>query len=162
VEPRSEDASPSGVGHARQHDMTAMAAIPADRRILLLPHCLRRSSICKAGYSKAGLECAGCASECSINRLRDAALKLGYRGVCVAPGGRLAVNYVRELRPDGIVAVACHKELDEGIGNIDEIGDGNYHPVVVVIALTRDGCVDTEVDLEPALKIVAAGCSILM
>ncbi len=141
-----------------RQDIASLAAVPAGRRILLLPHCLRHSDICKARYSKAGLECAGCSADCAINRLRDTALSLGYGGVCVAPGGSLAVNYVRQVRPDGIVAVACQKELDEGVGTLDEIGGGDYHPAVVVIALTRDGCVDTEVELGPALEIVSAGC----
>jgi hypothetical protein len=90
--------------------------------------------------------------------LRDAALRLGYGGVCIAPGGSLAVNYVRQFRPDGIVAVACRRELEEGVGNINEIAGDGYHPAIVVIALTRDGCVDTEVELESALEIVSAGC----
>ncbi len=154
-----EHSSQSGERTLTQHDITNLAAIPAGRRILLLPHCLRHSDICQAKYSKLGLECAECNSECAINRLRDAALRLGYKGVCVAPGGRLAVNYIRQTRPDGIVAIACQKELDEGVGSVNDLGGDNYHPAVVVISLTRDGCVDTEVDLEPALKIVSAGCS---
>jgi geranylgeranyl diphosphate synthase type II len=141
-----------------EHDIIRLAAVPAGRRILLLPHCLRHSDICQAKYSKAGLECAGCNADCAINRLRDAALRLGYGGVCVAPGGSLAVNYIRQIRPDGIVAVACQKELEEGVGSVGEIGADGYRPVIVVIPLTRDGCVDTEVELGPALEIVSAGC----
>ena len=141
-----------------QDDITRLAAILANRRILLLPHCLRHSDTCEAKYNKLGLQCAACNPDCAINRLRDAAFRLGYKGVCVAPGGRLAVNYVSETRPEAIVAIACQKELEQGVNNVNILDGDGYHPLLVIIPLSRDGCVDTEVDLEPALKTVSAGC----
>jgi len=89
--------------------------------------------------------------------LRQAALDLDYKGVCVAPGGRLAVTYISETRPDAIVAVACQKELEEGIANVGGLDDNGYRPLIVVIPLSRDGCVDTEVEVGPALEIVSTG-----
>ena len=141
-----------------QDDIIRLAVVPANRRILLLPHCLRHSDTCEAKYNTLGLQCAGCNPDCAINLLRDAALRLGYKGVCVAPGGRLAVNYISETRPDAIVAIACQKELEEGVNNVNGLDGNGYRPLLVVIPLARDGCVDTEVDLEPALKTVSAGC----
>ena len=67
-------------------DINKLAAIPMAERILLLPHCLRRTDTCKAKYSKLGLECAECNPDCAINYLRSSALRLGYKGVCVAAG----------------------------------------------------------------------------
>ncbi len=139
-------------------DITELSRVPAEERVLLLPHCLRRTETCRAKYSKLGLECVGCNHDCPVNQLRSAALDLGYRGVCVAPGGRLAVNYVSERRPAAIVAVACQKELDEGVGNVHGIDGNGYAPVIVVIPLSRDGCVDTEVELGAALEVIRAGC----
>ncbi len=135
-----------------------LKSIPPGERILLLPHCLRRVDTCQAKYSKQGLECVACNPECAINRLRAAAIKLGYKGVCVAPGGKLAVNYINENRPGGIVAVACQKELDEGVGSIEGITGNGYSPAIAIIPLSRDGCVDTEVDLGLALNILCSGC----
>ena len=140
-----------------QDNITKLATVPAGRRILLLPHCLRHADKCKAKYDKHGLQCARCSPDCAVNRLRQAALDLDYKGVCVAPGGRLAVTYISETRPDAIVAVACQKELEEGIANVGGLDDNGYRPLIVVIPLSRDGCVDTEVEVGPALEIVSTG-----
>lgn len=137
-----------------------LAFIDNSERILLLPHCLRRSETCQGKYTKHGLECCGCNPECPVNRLSQMAIKLNYKGVCVAPGGRLAINYVKETRPRAIVAVACQKELDEGIRSVREIdGEDCSDTIIVVIPLSKEGCVDTEVDEEEALEIIALGCS---
>ncbi|MBC7338063.1 MAG: DUF116 domain-containing protein, partial [Clostridia bacterium] len=34
--------------------------IPYERRLLLLPHCMRNASLCAASYSREGLACLGC------------------------------------------------------------------------------------------------------
>ena len=71
------------------------------------------------------------------------------------------MQYVKENNPRGIVAVACHKELDEGIHGVRELADVDGPELPIVIApLTKDGCVDTEVDVEQALEIIALGCSL--
>jgi hypothetical protein len=137
-----------------------LALIDASERILLIPHCLRRSETCQGKYTRWGLECCECNPECPVNRLSRVAIKLGYKGVCVAPGGRLAVNYVKETRPKAIVAVACQKELNEGIRGVREMDGGDDSTIpIVVIPLSKDGCVDTEVNEEQALGMVALGCS---
>ena len=139
-----------------------LSLIHPSQRILLLPHCLRPSQTCPGKYSKQGLECPeDCAEDCTIGRLRRAALSLGYKGVCIAPGGRLAMNYVKENSPKGIVAVACQKELEEGIHGVRElIENDKLAPPIVIIPLVKDGCVDTEVDEEQALRMITLGCSL--
>jgi uncharacterized protein len=134
--------------------------IEASERILLLPHCLRRSESCRAKYGEDGLECRGCNPDCPVNHLTRAAARHGYKGVCVAPGGRLAVNYVSKKRPRAIVAVACNKELEEGARAVRELAGkgGPAAPVIVVIPLSKDGCIDTEVDVAQALETIALGC----
>lgn len=134
-----------------------LASIEVSGRILLLPHCLRRADTCQGKYSKWGLECVECNPECPVNLLRSTAIKHGYKGVCVAPGGRLAVKYVKETRPKAVVAVACEKELEEGVHGVQEAAEGEA-PLMVVIPLTRDGCVDTEVDIDEARRIISIGC----
>jgi len=137
-----------------------LSLVHPSRRILLLPHCLRRSETCQGKYGKWGLECRECNPECPVNRLRRAALDLGYKGVCIAPGGRLALNYVKENHPEAIVAVACRKELEEGIHGVQGLSSSDeLMPPIIVIPLTKDGCVDTDVDEEQALEMIALGCS---
>ena len=43
------------------------------------------------------------------------------------------------------------KELDD---------NDKLMPSIVVVPLTTDGCVDTEVDEEQALEVIASGCSL--
>lgn len=82
-------------------------------------------------------------------------MRLGYKGVCVAPGGALALRFVREAKPRAVVAVACAKELQEGEEAV--AGSGSTRPLVAVVPLSRDGCVDTEVNLDEALALLRVG-----
>ncbi len=153
-------ADPSDSGSSMTREERRLAETPPGRRILLLPHCLRRSAHCRAKYNREGLQCVGCRPDCPVNRLRTAASELGYGGVCVSPGGRLAVRYVKEIRPEAIVAVACPQELEEGMEAVSRLSNGrNSAPVVVVVPLLKDGCVDTEVDVEAAIGKLSLGCA---
>lgn len=134
----------------------AFAAIPPGERLLLLPHCLRPSASCPGRPSKEGFICPpDCKLSCAIGALRREAQRLGYKGVCVAPGGALALRFVRELAPKAILAIACHKELLEGKEAVEELPAP--HPIILPLPLLRDGCVDTEVDLKEALHLVRLG-----
>ncbi len=136
-----------------------LAVIPPADRILLLPHCLRRTATCRAPYDSRGLQCLHCNPDCPVNQLTAAAEELGYGGICVAPGGRLALKFVTEMKPRAIVAVACEKELEEGIHGVREkAAEMGLLPLVAVIPLARDGCIDTEVDIEQAIVVLSAGC----
>jgi hypothetical protein len=152
---RSTSTTETSSASLSTEEMKLARIVPLDR-ILLLPHCLRRSATCQAKYGSMGLECNKCNDQCPVNILRNRALSLGYRGVCVAPGGRLALAYVRETKPRGILAVACDKELKEGIEGVTSTFAGSC-PVIVVVPLTKNGCIDTEVDLAYALEKVALG-----
>ncbi len=133
----------------------AMKNVPFSKRVLLLPHCLRPSLDCPGKITKQGLDCTGCDhTECAIYQLRAAAAEAGYKGVCVAPGGRLALRFLTEQQPAGIVAVACAQELEEGIEAVAKMEWEGELPAVTVIPLSRDGCVDTEVDVEAAREII--------
>jgi hypothetical protein len=67
----------------------------------------------------------------------------------------MAVRFVKERRPKGIVAIACPKELEEGVAAVAEMSRGNSDPpAIVTVPLLRDGCVDTEVDVDQALRAI--------
>lgn len=135
-------------------EIRQLEIISPSNRILLLPHCLRRSNKCKAKYNQEGLQCLHCSEECAINILSTVAIKNGYKGICVAPGGRLAVKYVQSKRPEAVVAIACDKELEEGVQGVKELEKDNIGPLMIIIPLLKDGCVDTEVDIEKAKSII--------
>jgi len=69
----------------------------------------------------------------------------------------MALKFVKEYQPEGIVAVACAKELKAGIEGVREMSHGAKMPVIVVIPLLSDGCVDTEVDKEEVLQAINLG-----
>ncbi len=125
------------------------AVAPADR-VLLLSHCLRPSQTCPAKFTKQGLECPDdCTQDCMLLRFRQEARRCGYKGVCIAAGGAMALRFVKEMRPKGIVAVACHKELEAGVDGVKSLTEGLEElPAILVVPLSKDGCVDCEVDVE--------------
>jgi hypothetical protein len=141
-----------------ENDLKKLERINPAERILLLPHCLRQSNTCHARYDQEGLQCASCNSRCSVNVLRAAALEFGYKGVCVAPGGRLAIKYIKEKCPAAVVAVACAKELMEGAEGVKSLAKDQIEPLIVIIPLSKDGCLDTEVEVEEAIVIIRTGC----
>ncbi|MGC9529253.1 MAG: DUF116 domain-containing protein [Candidatus Bipolaricaulaceae bacterium] len=144
---------------AGQGEERTFAAVPPGERLLLLPHCLRPSAACPGRPSRDGFQCPpDCRQACAIGRLRRAAEAAGYKGVCVAPGGSLALRFIKELRPQAILAIACHKELAEGVEAVAEL-DGP-RPAVLTLPLLRDGCVDTEVSVEEALRLVQLGTDV--
>ena len=138
-------------------------SIKPDQRVLLVSHCMRSSEKCTAKMTRTGLGCRDdCSNRCSIGRLRILAEKQGYKGICIAPGGSMALKFIREKNPKGIVAIACMKELAEGVDAVKEFegngrnnGSSNNVPVVISVPLLKDGCVDTEVDEEEAERIIS-------
>ena len=70
-----------------------LASVDPGERILLISHCLRSSENCTARMGKKGLQCRDdCKSRCSVGRLRLVAEECGYKGVCIAPGGSMALK----------------------------------------------------------------------
>lgn len=140
------------------NDPASLRKVAPENRILLLPHCLRLSQRCTARYDRdEGLLCESCQEDCPINQLKTAAEKRGFGGICIAPGGSLAIRYVEKHHPQGIIAIACAKELELGIQAVVSLSDNGNNPhemVLLTIPLCRDGCVDTEVDLEVAREAI--------
>jgi hypothetical protein len=137
-----------------------MLGIDVSRRVLLISHCLRESRTCVADTTEKGIECVSCNELCQVNMITQAAMRHGYRAVCVAPGGSLAIKFIKEHMPLGVVAVACCKELEEGVQAVRELAEkaGITPPAVVTVPLRKDGCVDTLVDVDKALAAIAIGC----
>ncbi len=148
----------NGNGNGNGHAALELAEIPHGRRMLLLPHCLRPSEGCPGKMTRQGLICDGCTrTDCKIQPIREAAIAAGYQSICIAPGGRLAVRCVAEARPGGIVAVACDKELREGVAAVQSLDWSDWDqdiPPIYQIPLSRDGCVETDVDVALAIETI--------
>jgi hypothetical protein len=131
--------------------------VPPEERVLLLSHCQRPSQTCPGKFSREGLTCPpGCALDCNLLVLRRAAEQLHYLGVCIAAGGAQSIRFVVERKPRGIVAIACRKELREGLAAVRKLVREKVlaDTAVLTVPLAQDGCVDTTVDMDTALAAI--------
>ncbi len=129
--------------------LTALQGVPHDRRLFLLPHCLSDKSACAGTYDSVGLNCAGC-GRCSIHELKSEAERLGYQ-VIVAEGTSSVLMKVLEGDADAIIGVACLDSLEKSFHRIVELGVPH-----MAVPLLRDGCVDTEAELDQIRALLLA------
>jgi geranylgeranyl pyrophosphate synthase len=118
-----------------------VAAVPANRRLLLLPQCLRQREKCLATVGELGLACRRCGG-CPIGEVSARAVELGYV-VLVAEGSALVTSLVASGRIEAIIGVGC-------LGVLEQVFPYMAAAAVpgVAIPLLRDGCADTAVDLD--------------
>lgn len=118
-----------------------VAAVAPERRLLLLPHCLRPAEGCPAEYSEFGLDCGPCGA-CGIADFRTTAERLGYR-VIVAEGSPVVMKIILGGYVDAILGVACLNVLEKAIDKILLAGI----PCMAVPLLSND-CRSTSVDVD--------------
>lgn len=118
-----------------------VAVVPYERRILLLPHCLRNSKLCAGEQDEMGLLCGECGN-CKISGLLREAENLGYVAI-VSEGTAIATRLIESGKVDAVIGVGCMEILQKmfvsvSIFSIPGIG----------IPLLTNGCLDTVVDSE--------------
>jgi geranylgeranyl pyrophosphate synthase len=118
-----------------------LAGIPFDRRLLLLPKCLRVEAKCPAPFDEFGLLCKKCGL-CSIQDMQEEAERLGY-AVLVAEGSALVTAIIQTGKIDAIVGVSCLSVLERAFPFMEAAAVPG-----VAIPLLQDDCIDTNVDLE--------------
>lgn len=118
-----------------------LAAIPFERRLLLLPKCLRVEDKCPAPFDELGLLCKKCGL-CTIQDLQVEAERLGY-AVLVAEGSPIVMAIIETGRIDAIVGVSCLNVLRKVYGYMEAAAVPG-----IALPLLQDDCVDTSVDLD--------------
>ncbi len=118
-----------------------VASIPYERRLLLLPQCLRSFKDCPAEMDEFGLLCAEC-GRCDIGELQSLAEELGYV-VLVAEGSTVVTKLLEGGKVDAVVGVSCLNALEK---SFPHMADGAIPGLA--IPLTMDGCVGTEIDTD--------------
>ncbi len=118
-----------------------LAAVPFERRLLLLPKCLRVENKCPAPFDEFGLLCKQCGL-CSIQDLTLEAEKLGY-AVLVAEGSAVVMSLIQTGQIEAIVGVSCLSVLERAFSYMEAAAIPG-----VAIPLLQDDCADTNVDLE--------------
>lgn len=118
-----------------------LAAIPCDRRLLLLPQCLRDAKHCPAEIDAFGLHCQYC-GRCAIGDFLREAEQLGY--VClVAEGSALVMKLIESGQVQAVVGVSCLATLEQVFPYM-ELGAVPG----LAIPLLREGCEYTDVDAD--------------
>ena len=113
--------------------------VPAKNLLLLAPHCLQDPD-CARNIIQGADKCARC-GKCDVAGLLKLSDEFKVRCFIVG-GGRQAVNLVRDPEIKSVVAVACRKEL------VDGIRASFPKPVLAIMNEQPHGpCKDTEVDL---------------
>jgi geranylgeranyl diphosphate synthase type II len=119
----------------------ALAGIPYERRLLLMPKCLRVESKCPAPFDEFGLLCKKCGL-CSIQDLQEEAERLGY-AVLVAEGSAIVMSIIETGKIEAIVGVSCLSVLERAFPYMEAAAIPG-----VAIPLLQDDCIDTAVDLD--------------
>src|SRR5713101_1343441 len=118
-----------------------LATIPYERRLLLMPKCLRVEDKCPAPFDEFGLLCKQCGL-CSIQDLQEEAEKLGY-AVLVAEGSALVMALIQTGKIDAILGVSCLSVLERAFPYMEAAAIPG-----IAIPLLQDDCKDTGVDIE--------------
>lgn len=118
-----------------------LAGVPFERRLLLLPKCLRVEAKCPAPFDEFGLLCKQCGL-CSIQDLTVEAEKLGY-AVLVAEGSAIVMSLIQTGKIEAIVGVSCLSVLERAFPYMEAAAIPG-----VAVPLLQDDCIDTNVDLE--------------
>jgi geranylgeranyl diphosphate synthase type II len=118
-----------------------LATVPYDRRLLLLPKCLRVEDKCPAPFDEFGLLCKQCGL-CTIQDLQNEAERLGY-AVLVAEGSAIVMSLIQTGKIDAIVGVSCLSVLERAFPYMEAAAVPG-----VAIPLLQDDCRDTTVDLD--------------
>ena len=118
-----------------------LSTVPYDRRLLLLPKCLRVEDRCPAPFDEFGLLCKQCGL-CSIQDLQEEAERLGY-AVLVAEGSALVMALIQTGKIEAIVGVSCLSVLERAFPYMESAAIPG-----VAIPLLQDDCKDTAVDIE--------------
>lgn len=119
----------------------SLARIPYERRLLLIPKCLRVEEKCPAPFDEFGLLCKECGL-CSIQDLTVEAERLGY-AVLVAEGSAIVRSMIETGKIEAIVGVSCINVLEKCFPHMEAAAIPG-----VAIPLLQDDCVNTTVDLD--------------
>lgn len=119
----------------------ALAAVPFERRLLLMPKCLREENRCPAPFDEFGLLCKQCGL-CSIQDFQAEAERLGY-AVLVAEGSALVMAMIQTGRIEAIVGVSCMPVLEKTFPHVQAAAIP-----AVAVPLLQDDCIDTTVDVD--------------
>jgi len=118
-----------------------VGAVPYNRRILLLPQCLKSSKLCTAVQDELGLLCNECGN-CNLSGFLREAENLGYVAL-VTEGTTITTRLIESGKVDAVIGVGCMEVLQKMFVSVSK-----YSIPSIGIPLLSCGCVDTLADAE--------------
>jgi geranylgeranyl pyrophosphate synthase len=128
-----------------------VGAVPAERRLLLLPRCLRNPDTCPAPCHAAGLDCQDCGA-CDLAGLKAEALRRGYR-VMIAEGSPTVLKIILSGQVDAVLGVACLDALEQTLDKILLAGIP-----CMAVPLLGNGCRNTSADRDWIVRMIDTPC----
>ena len=127
--------------------MDTVASIPHERRLLLLPKCLRNAADCEGEMDDLGLLCHNC-GRCVIPNLQQLADSHGMLSM-VAEGFTSVIELIRQHVVDAVIGVSCIDSLEKAFPLLVS------HAVPgIAIALNDGGCHNTHVDTDYVAELL--------
>ena len=115
------------------------AAVPFEKRLFSMPHCLKQAENCTAKMDEVQLHCNNCGL-CSIADFDGVGKRLGYN-VLIAEGTPIVIKLIASGEVEAILGIACLNVLEKAFDKVLQIGIP-----ALAIPLLRDTCHNTEVD----------------
>lgn len=127
--------------------MPIVASIPNERRLLLLPKCLRNASDCEGEMDDLGLLCHYC-GRCVIPDLQKLADSHGMLSM-VAEGFTSVIELIRQHVVDAVIGVSCIDSLEKAFPLLV-----NHAVPGIAVALNDGGCHNTHVDTDYVAELL--------
>ena len=127
------------LSNAVWHD--TVIATPYEKRLLLLPQCLRDHKHCPASIDSIGLICEHC-GRCLIHSFKRQAEALGY-AVLIAEGSPVVMSLIETRQIQAIIGVSCLSTLERVYPYMEAAAVPG-----IAIALLHDGCINTHIDAD--------------
>mgnify|MGYP000850006762 FL=1 len=118
-----------------------------DKILILLPHCIQFYD-CEYKITSDINNCRAC-GKCVVYNFVDIRNKYQNIEIKIATGGTLARKYVKDLRPDLIIAVACKRDLISGIRDAEP-----FLVYGVFNKIKNESCINTTVAIEDIYAIL--------
>lgn len=124
--------------------------VPAEKRIIVIPHCLRDLKCPGKIDARYGVKCKKC-GKCGIAHIQEICDENKIE-LYVCPGSSFVKRVVDRVKPEGVMGVACELDLYAVMRHVT----GNKIPMVGVL-LSKSGCILTEVDWDLVEKKLLLG-----
>jgi hypothetical protein len=117
----------------------------------VFPHCLRDINCPARTDPRRGLMCIKC-GQCGLGFVKEIADRYGI-GIYIVSGSSSVKRIVKEDRPSGMLAIACHQDLYEVMRSIYN----NTRIPIVGERLSKSGCIETEVNWNAVVEKMLLG-----